>query len=231
MSKKKKNEQPVANEPIASYGSSSELNADVIWQLFKETDKKFQETDKQFRETDKQFRETDKKFQETDRMFKETDKKLDRYAKEWDEIKKELGGIGKSNGEIAEEYFFSALDKSLKVGKMTFDYISRNLHRKKKLMEAEYDIVLWNDHKVIIIEVKYNFRMDQLHKFYKDKLKKFKSLFPEYKQFKVFGGIASMTISSEVAETASEYGFYVLTQYNEKVSLLNDPGFEPTEVK
>lgn len=217
MSKKKKNDQSVANEPITSYGSSSELNANVIWQLFKETDKKFQETDK--------------KFQETDRMFKETDKKLDRYAKEWDEIKKELGGIGKSNGEIADEYFFSALDKSLRVGKMTFDYISRNLHRKKKLMEAEYDIVLWNDHKVIIIEVKYNFRMDQLRKFYTEKLKKFKSLFPEYKRFKVFGGIAGMTMPHEVAETAQEYGFYVLTQNNEIVGILNDPGFKPVEVK
>lgn len=76
----KKNDLSAAKEPISTYGSSSELNADVIWQLFQETDKKFQETD---------------------RLFKELDKKLEKSANEWEEIKKELGGIGKQTRFLA----------------------------------------------------------------------------------------------------------------------------------
>jgi hypothetical protein len=52
MAKKEKDSLTV-KEPVSAYGNSKELNADVIWQLFRETDKKFQETDKLFKELDK----------------------------------------------------------------------------------------------------------------------------------------------------------------------------------
>lgn len=217
MAKKKSSDDSTVNEPIASYTSSSQLNADVIWQLFKETDEKF-------KETDKKFQETDRKFQETERMFKESDKKMER-------IFQELGGIGKSNGEVAEDYFFYALASSLKVGKMRFDYISRNDYRKKKMIEAEYDIILWNDHKVMVVEVKYNFKVEQVRKFHKEQLKKFKSLYPQHKHFKVYGAIAGMTFAKDVVKTAREYGFYILTQKNEQLSILNDDDFEPKEIR
>ncbi len=173
-------------------------------------------------------RETEKllsvKFQDTDRKFQETDKKFQ-------EMLQELGGIGKSNGAIAEDFFFSALEKSLKVGKLQFDFIDMNIRRKRNNTEAEYDIILYNHYKVLVIEVKYNFRIDQLRTFYEKRLKKFRTLFPEYKDYKLFGGIAALSYEKDVIEEAKRFGFYILTQNNESIKLANETDFEPNEIK
>ncbi len=43
------------NEPVSTY--KKPLDADEIWKLFEETDRRFKETDKQFKETDKKIKE------------------------------------------------------------------------------------------------------------------------------------------------------------------------------
>jgi hypothetical protein len=169
-----------------------------------------------FQETDKKFQETDKKFQETDRLLKE--------------ITGELGGIGKSNGQIAEDFFYSALENNMKVGKLQFDYIDRNFNRKRNSIQSQYDIILYNDYKVLIVEVKHNFKKKYLLDFYKN-IKNFKILFPEYKEFKIFGAIAGMTIEEDALLEAKEFGFFILTQNNQNIQMLNEPDFEPNVIK
>lgn len=221
---KVKDKDNTVNEPIAGYSSAHELNAQVIWQLFKETEQNF-------KETDRRFKETDKIIQDTFRLFNELEKRKEEDRKEWQEIKKELGGMGNTHGEIAEDYFYSALSKKLKVGNMTFDQIERNRHRKKKSLEAEFDIVLSDDHKVLVVEVKHKFKMHNLRDFHKNKLKRFKALFPEYRNFKVYGAIGAMTFEKNVPSEALNYGFLILTQDNDTLKILNDKGFEPSEIK
>lgn len=212
-----KNIDNTANEPIASYSSGNQLNAQIIWELFQVTDK--------------QFKETDRKIQETFLLFDNLERKMERASKEWQEIKRELGGIGNTQGEIAEDHFYNALSKKLRVGKMTFHQIERNRHRKKKTLEAEYDIVLSDDHKVVVIEVKQKFKMQNLQDFYHEKLKRYKSLFPEHKDYKVYGAIAALTFDKKVLAEAQSYGFLVLTQDNDTLKLLNKQGFEPMEIR
>jgi len=162
-------------------------------------------------------RETDKKFQDTDKKFQE--------------VLQELGGIGKSNGAIAEDFFYTALKQSMKVGKLDFNYIDMNIRRKRNNTEAEYDIILYNHYKVLVIEVKYNFRKDQLRTFYDGRLKKFKTLFPEYKDYKLYGGIAALAYEKEVIDEAKRFGFFILTQNNENIKLANESDFNPSEIK
>jgi len=176
------------------------------------------------KETDKQFKETDKQFKETDKQFKETDKKFK-------EIFGELGGIGKSNGEIAEDFFSTALEQNMQVGKLKFDYIDFNLRRKRKNTEAEYDIILYNNFKVLIIEVKYFFKMHHLQTFYSERIKKFRTLFPEYSEYKVYGGVAALSYDKNVIQEAKNYGFYILKQNNDKIKIANKKDFVPNNIK
>ena len=179
----------------------------------------FEDIKQMFKETDLKFKETDLKFKETDRRFKE--------------IQEELGGIGKSNGEIAEDFFYTGLSANMKIGRMEFDYIDRNYKRKhtKSNTEAQYDIILYNDYKVLIVEVKYNFREKYLRDFYNGGLKKFKTLFPQYSEYKVYGAIAAMTFEKNVVQEAENYGFYVFTQNNDNIKIINSDGFEPNVIK
>lgn len=162
-------------------------------------------------------KETEKRFQETDRKIKE--------------IFGELGGIGKSNGEIAEDFFDTALEQNLQVGTLTFDYIDFNLRRKRINTEAEYDMILYNNYKVLIIEIKYNFKMHHLKTFYDERMKKFRKLFPEYAKYKVYGGIAALSFERNVIQEAKNYGFYVLKQNNEKIKIANKKDFVPSNIK
>lgn len=186
-------------------------------------------------DTDKKFQETDRKFQESEHRFKENERVLNEKFAETDkrmkEIQNELGGIGRSNGAIAEEFFFSALEKTMQVSKMKFDFIDFNLKRKRNNIEAQYDMILYNKHKVLIVEVKHKVISKNLREFYEGGLKKFKSLFPEYKSYKLYGAIAGMTFDNDVIEEAIEYGFYVITQQNQNFQLLTPFDFEPNEIK
>ena len=157
---------------------------------------------------------------ETDKQFKETDKKF-----------KEIGGIGKSNGEIAEDFFATALEQNLQVGNLKFDFVDFNLRRKRKNTEAEYDIILYNNYKVLIIEIKYNFKMHHLRTFYDERMKKFRKLFPEYSKYKVYGGIAALTFDKNVIQEAKNYGFYILKQNNDKIKIATKKNFEPSDIK
>jgi len=177
-----------------------------------------------FEDIKQMFRETDKKFQETDKRFQENEKR-------WKEIQEELGGIGKSNGQMAEDFFYDALAHSMKVGNLKYDYIMRNAHIKRNKIEGEYDIILYNEYKVLIVEVKYNFKYKYLRDFYSESLKNFTKLFPEYKGYKIYGAIAAFTFEKEVIKEAEEYGFYVITQHNDKMKVMNKKDFTPNEIK
>ncbi len=168
---------------------------------------------------------------EFNKRQKEAELRQKTFDKGMDELRKEVGGIGKSNGAIAEDFFYTSLSHSMKLANLDFDYIDRNLNRKRNNLQAEYDIVLYNNYKVAIVEVKYNFKISQLHNFYKNKLKNFKKLFPQYKQFKIYGVAAGLTFEKGFLEEAQSYGLYILTQDNDRIQVLNTKGFIPNEIK
>jgi len=238
MEKEQINNEPLNFEKVWLVIQEGILQTKEIREMFKESDRKFSETrdllDKKFSETDKKFSETDKKFQETDREFKQIKELLMFQAQEYDkrfkDTNSEITGIGKSNGQVAEDFFYSALQNSLTVGNLKFDYIDRNKTRNRNNIEAEYDIVLFNEYKVLIVEVKYNFKQKYLRDFYKN-LKNFKILYPEYKKYKLYAAVAGMTFENNVCKEASEYGFYIITQNNQNIKILNELDFIPNQIK
>jgi len=193
----------------------------ILSEKFKETDLRFKETDLKFKETDRILSE---KFKETAESFKETDKKFK-------EVLGELGGIGNNNGAIAEDFFGRALYNTMKIGDLEFESIDFNVRRGVKNTMAEYDIILYNATKVIVIEVKYHLQKEHLRKFYEGGLKKFRTLFPHYNKYKLYGGVAALSFEKGVIEEAEKYGFYVLTQNNKQFHIANTEGFQPKAIK
>jgi len=199
----------------------------------KETDRFLKE---QARETDRflkeQARETDRRIQETDRLLKEqsletdrkmqeTDKQLKTTLKGIEKLEKTVGGIGNSNGYYAEDQFFNSFSKNMTIGELTFDSIDRNMHRIRKGLEDEFDIVLTNSSVLLIIEVKYNYHQNDVEKVFK-KIENFRQLYPKYKDYKIFGGIAGLTMPMETIDKASEFGFFVFLQEGNDIKVLND---------
>jgi hypothetical protein len=122
---------------------------EMVWQMFAETDKKFAETSEQMQETDK-------KFAETRKLIEENQKEIAELRIATKEVNAAVSGIGKSNGLVAEEMIYNALEKDMTFAGVEFDDIRPNMgYKSKKLnLKAEFDIVLTNGTMLAIIETK-----------------------------------------------------------------------------
>jgi len=187
----------VASLAIAQVKTNEGLNE------LKETQLK---TDEQLNKTDKELdklRETQLK---TDKQLKEADERL---SKKLDRIASMVGSISNNQGDITEEYFINSLEEYLRVGTIDFDYLIPNFIAKKghnKLVE--YDILLVNSKSVAIVEVKYKAHLKDLEKLPK-KIEQLKNL-PQYKNYKVYAGIATFYATNELITKAKEEGFFIL---------------------
>ncbi len=208
-----------------------------IKELFKEIAEMQRKTDAQFKERgeamDVLFKQRDSDikalFDERDRdlkaLFKERDKATDALFKERDRITDEklnklsvfLGNIGKNQGDVAEEFFFNTIKSNLKIGNVKFNDITPNLYKERDGVKDEYDIFLTNGDSVAIIEVKYKAHENDIEKLKNKKIPNFRKLFPIYKDYKIYAGLAGFNINKDVVRKAEEYGFFILKRKGELV--------------
>jgi hypothetical protein len=213
-----KDNQNKANEPLSQYGQPATF--EQVRKMFQETNKQFQEIERNFKETGERFKETDKQFKESERLlterFKETDRKIDKLAKMY-------GGISENSRDVAEEFFRRGLESRSSLYGIRYDRVGRMQNKTKKL-QGEYDIVLYNGDTIIVIEVKYKLHPNDVEDFIARKLPNFKLLFPEYKDKKVIGGMAGMSVPNHAFELAEKQGLLVLTQSGDNIAVMNAEG-------
>jgi hypothetical protein len=134
------------------------------------------------------------------------------------ELSQNIGGIGNSNGAYAEEFFYNALKKSKKMGGVKFDAINKNVSFSKKGIHDEFDLVLINGNSVGLIETKYKATTEHLQKLINKKPASFKILFPEFKDYKFYLGLAAMSFESkEVEDEAHKAGVAILKQKGKSI--------------
>ena len=96
------------------------------------------------------------------------------------------------------------------MGNLSFDYISSNIKNRAKGVEDEFDIVAYNGDSVVIVETKYKFHPNDVKKIKNQKIKNFRKLFPNYRDYKIYGAIAGFKIPKEAVERAKEDGLFIL---------------------
>ena len=138
----------------------------------------------------------------TDEQMKRTDKKLER-------IGIHLGNISKNQGDVAEEFFFNSLIHDNHLGTIHFDDITKGMQKHRGKIQEEYDLVMTNSGSIGIIEVKYKVHGTDLDKLER-KMRNFKELFPIYKDYQLYGAIASFHIHDDAKREALSRGFFVL---------------------
>ncbi len=197
------------NEPGDQYQPQEPLTFQKVWLMFKEAEKRFEETDRLLKE---QSREADRRFKETDRILRRATQMA--------------GGLGNNIGEVAEEYFFKALDKLPEVACVKIEYVGK-LNKHLKGLQREYDVVLFGHDTLILVEVKHKLESRDVLAYYEKSLPVFRRLFPEYAGYKVIGAVAGMTATSAAKKLAFEKGLLVFTQSGQQARLHNPKGFEP----
>jgi len=182
-----------------------DLTAADVWAMFAETDRKMQETARQIAEG-----------------HRILDEKFEALGIKVNDIKSNVIGISDSNGEFAEEYFYSSLKRRMEFAGVHFDEIDKGFKLLKKMQNGErlkdqFDIVMINDDAVAIIEVKYTARKGYPAIMVNQKVPNFRILFPDYASYKIYLGLGALSISEEVAEEAKKLGIGLLRQVGETV--------------
>jgi hypothetical protein len=163
--------------------------------------------DAQQAKTDTQLAKTDAQLAKTDAQLAKTDAKLDRLATMY-------GGVADNQGAAAEEFFFNSLNASKQIGGLHFDDVQSKVYGGRIGAQQEYDLVLLNGNSAAIVEVKYKVHPSSLAQLQKQ-LALFKVHFPEYKDMKLFGGVAGFSVPDEVVAQAHAEGYFVLKRLGE----------------
>ena len=159
--------------------------------------------------------------QETNVILKENAKQQEENRKAMKELQKTVGGWANNHGSFAEEYFFNSFDN----GKQNFfgekfDEIQKNVSSAWQGMKDEYDIVLYNHASVALIEVKCKAHVNDVPNVLK-KAETFRVLFPNYKDFKIYLGLASLSFYPELEQRCISEGIAIIKQVGDNV-VIND---------
>jgi len=157
-----------------------------------------------------QLRESQK---ETNEQMLRTDAHMRASQKETNETLKrvgiDFGNMKRNQGDIAEEFFVNSLLDDPHLGEINFDDIAKNDFKHRGKTQEEYDIVMTNGDAIGIVEVKYKAHEKDVDKLER-KMRNFKTLYPIYAHYKLYGAIASFHFYDEAKQTALERGFFVL---------------------
>jgi uncharacterized protein YjbK len=190
-------------ELVASQKMLSVQQAKTDEQLAK-TDAQLAKTDAQLAKTDAQLAKTDVKLAELIEQQKLTDAQIK-------ETNRQLGGIGNTNGEFAENFFFSSLAQKMQFGGIKFDYIERNVKRRVRSLSDEFDIVLYNGDSVGLLEIKNTVKAANVTQLISTKVQNFRILNPEYANAQIYLGVGGFTFENEgVKATAKAAGVAIL---------------------
>jgi hypothetical protein len=157
------------------------------------------------------------KFAETDRQIKETDRQMQKTDLKIEKLQELMGGWSNSHGSFAEEYFYNSFENGDKnfFGE-NFDEIEKNLKPKNIKLKDEYDIVMYNHNAVAIVEVKFKARVKDIPMVIK-KAETFRILCPDYKDFKIYLALASLSFGKELEKQCLKQGIAVIKQVGETV--------------
>jgi hypothetical protein len=200
-----------------------------VWALQKEVFQEIRESHRLFKEElaetkrlwaeqraeyEQQRKEEEKKRAEERAEYEQQRKEEEKARKN---LEREIGGISNSNGDIAEEYFFNAFKRNKTFVNENFDHIDRNRSRTNGEIEAEFDILLFNGKSAAIIEVKYNAKPDNVR--VKDTISKvdiFKILYPDFKNHKIYLGVAAFSFRKGLEERLHRAGIATIRQVGKK---------------
>lgn len=188
-------------DEIYAMQKSSEARIDRLTERMdrsrEEFDRRSQEFDRSREEFDRSCKEFDRRSQERAREAAEADRRFREYREEsqrrMDDINQRMGGVNNVQGEIAEDLFRRNIKEALKEFDMDMD------------------------------EVYHNLKANDIRKFYEIQLPRFKTAFPQFTNYKVYGSLGALVMSDEQETEIAAMGLFVLTQGQDGIARVKKP--------
>ncbi|RJP35563.1 MAG: hypothetical protein C4527_00500 [Candidatus Omnitrophota bacterium] len=166
-------------------------------------------------EMEKGFQEIWKLFAETDRKLKETDDKIEKLIGRW--------------SLFVEGLVVPAAKRLFRERGIEIKHLSQHVDVSRDGQEGmEIDILGVNGEYAVLIEAKSTLGVHDVDE-HIERLKKFKTFFPEYSDRKAIGAVAGIVIRKGADKYAYKKGLFVIAQSGDTVTILNDMHFKPKE--
>jgi hypothetical protein len=218
---------------VEDYIASSKESQLFLNEKFAETDRILKEqsaeTDRILKEqsaaADRRGAEADRRGAEADRRGAEADARISKYQTDYEKrmrkMEENMGNWSNNHGSFAEEYFFNSFENEQQnfFGEH-FNKIEKNVKPVGKELNDEYDVVMFNDSYVAIVEAKFKAHKNDIPKVIK-KAETFRILCPDYKDFKIYLGLASLSFYDELEQECVAHGIAVIKQVGDTV-VIND---------
>ncbi|NCS23328.1 MAG: DUF3782 domain-containing protein [Microcystis aeruginosa BS13-02] len=179
------------------------------------------ETDKQLKEVSQQQKETDRQQKENAQQQKKTDKQLK-------ELGQQIGGLGAKFGSFTEGLALPSMEKILRQ-RFGMKVVSPSVRASEDGKHLEIDVLAYTNGELntaYIVEVKSHAREESITQL-KSILQRFRSFFPEHKDKKLYGILASVDLSNELREKILQEGFYVARIHDQVFELDIPDNFQP----
>ncbi|MDM3852580.1 MAG: DUF3782 domain-containing protein [Aphanizomenon gracile PMC649.10] len=167
-----------------------------VWQLLAELATAQKETDLLLKEITQQQKENAEQQKATDRQLKE--------------LGKQIGGLGAKFGSFTEGLALPSMETILGQ-QFGMEVISPSVRVSKGGQHMEIDVLAYANGELntaYIVEVKSHAREDSIIQL-KSILQRFRKFFPEHKDKRLYGILASVDLSNELREKILQEGLYV----------------------
>jgi hypothetical protein len=194
----------------------------------KETDKQLKEVSQQQKETDRQQKENAQQLKETDRQQKENAQQQKKTDKQLKELGQQIGGLGAKFGSFTEGLALPSMETILRQ-RFGMEVVSPSVRVSKDGQHLEIDVLAYTNGELntaYIVEVKSHAREESITQL-KSILQRFRSFFPEHKDKKLYGILASVDLSNELREKILQEGFYVARIHDQVFELDIPDNFQP----
>jgi len=182
--------------------------------------------------------ENDRRVAEADRLFVESKAEADRRAAEAaislaklertvERTSKAVDALTTRWGRFVEELVEPAVLRLFQEKGIDVKEVYPRARTKRQGLAMEIDILAIDDTELVLVECKSRLSKDDVDEFI-EKLARFKTSFPHYKDYLAYGAVAGIEINDGIDLYAYRQGLFVIKPSGDSVAIANDDAFKPT---
>ena len=203
---------------------STPVTLEDIYQIFQRSQ---EEADRRFAKADRQTAEIRA---EADRRAAEADRRLEAMRVENDrtikELRKTVNSLTSRWGRFVENIVAPAVLRLFQEKGFQVQEVHQRMRSGRGSRNLEIDIFVVDDDVAIVVEVKSRLTQNEIRQVL-NTLTQFKTAFPHYGNYRIYGAVAAIEIDKDVDTYAYNQGLFVIQQSGDSVMISNDDQFQP----
>jgi len=213
----------------------SKAGLDDLYAFFRESERQRQETERLLRQSIEASRqEFDRRMEESkaeskaefDRSKEEYDRRIAKTERIAAQTTEAVNNLTSRWGRFVENLVAPAVLRLFQERGILVERTYQRMKAPRGKQNLEIDIFAVNHDVAIVIEVKSRLTQDHVRKFV-NTLEIFKTVFTEYQNHQIYGGMAAIEIDGEVDKYAENQGLFIIEQSGDSVCISTDRNFTP----